>query len=198
MKRRECGGKAVVPSLRAVSAARSVLIAHGGNGRGGGAILINRALTTICRRVPRTRDSFSRFLLTMFVLCSYPQMRWIEARPPQGTMRTRRRLSPRNKGSFEKRLIARLTLQEKKGWRPSAFHAARNRFAPCEAERSSPRRSLNLPAPGLRAREEACFSFTHLRLVGPLVPCAGVKARSMPSSKAPALHPRRTDRGCRI
>jgi hypothetical protein len=63
MKRRECGGKAVVLSLRAGSAARSVLIAHGGDGRGGRAILINRALTTIRRRVPRTpRLIFKIFL----------------------------------------------------------------------------------------------------------------------------------------
>ena len=85
-------------------------------------------------------------------------------------------------------------LWEKKGWRLSAFHLARNRFAHV-------RRSDHFPA----FPQPACLrdfasrrkrpSFAHLRLVGPFVPrewC--VKTRSMPSSKAPALHLPPTDR----
>ena len=65
MKRRECGGKTVVPSPRAVSAARSVLIAHDGKGRGGGAILNSnksRADNDLSSRSPHPRLIFKIFL----------------------------------------------------------------------------------------------------------------------------------------
>ncbi len=87
-----------------------------------------------------------------------------------GTMRTQPGLSTRTKETSEEEAerCGIEPLWEKKGWRPSAFHLTRNRFAPWEAERSFPGVSSTCLPPGFSAPEEASFvrPFSGLRAHG--------------------------------